>query len=230
MICIYECEYNACWCVCRLVGTPVGHTGIKTSKKIVCSIYADREDLERARERRKAVGERLQLQVIFVNAILDHVEVRFEWKVTNNVIEVERRICFHRFILLVCSHSWKLLTNIWCLCSDGTSVALALSGLCIYIPRYWTGQWYQKAMLALSATFHYYAMATIKTWRSQFWPIWMKGGGHWTPRCACMDNCVQLSRMLNGLEMSTFQMKRCLQYIMDCWSANCNRPLSCCCV
>ena len=54
---------------------PIGHTGLNTAKKMVCSIYADQEDLERARKRQKIVGERIRLQVIFVNAVLDHVEV-----------------------------------------------------------------------------------------------------------------------------------------------------------
>ena len=59
----------------RLMGKPVGHTGIYTAKKMTCSIYANQEDLERARKRQKMAGERIRLQVMFANAILDHVEV-----------------------------------------------------------------------------------------------------------------------------------------------------------
>ena len=54
------------------------------------------------------------------------------------------------------------------------------------VPRHWRRWPHQKAMLALNKTFQWSSAATTLTWKSQFWPMWMRGRGPWTPRWACM--------------------------------------------
>ena len=80
---LYKCFFSV-----RLTGRPVGQSAIKTTKKMVCSIYTEPQKRDKF----------VRIKVFFVNAILDSVMVSCLALPKTNAYQCQ--ICKHIYISL----------------------------------------------------------------------------------------------------------------------------------